>query len=76
MKQVKPDRTNELVTDSSSMFRETQAALAKTFEWQKFCPYEKLLRIAAYVLWLLPKNSEHRTNTGAIMDPADPENGN
>ena len=74
LKQVKPDPTDKLVTDSSSILCETQVAIAKTFEWQKYCSYEKLLRIAAYVLRLLPRNSEYRTDTGAIMDPAELDN--
>ena len=74
VKQVKPDPTHELVAESSSMLSGTHVAIAKTFEWQKYCSYEKLLRIAAYVLRLLPKNSEYRTNTGAIVGPTELEN--
>ena len=74
LKQVKPDPTDELVAESSSMLSENHVAIAKTFEWQKFCLYEKLLRIAAYGLRLLPKNSEYRTITGAITDPTELEN--
>ena len=74
LKQVKPDPTDELVPKSSSMLCETQVAIVKTFEWQKYCSYEKLLRIAAYVLRLSPKNRDYRTITGAIMDPAELEN--
>ena len=74
LKQVKPDPTDGLVAESSSMLSENHVAIAKTFEWQKYCSYEKLVRIAAYGLRLLPKNSEYRTITGAIMDPAELEN--
>ena len=56
------------------MLCETQVAMANTFEWQKYCSNEKLLSIAAYGLRLLPRNSQYRTNTGAIMDPAELEN--
>ena len=70
---LKPDSTDELVAESSSMLSETHAAIAKIFEWQKYCSYEKLLRFAAFVLPLLPKNSEYRTYTGAIVDPAELE---
>ena len=71
VKQVKPDPTDKLVPKSSSMLSETHVAIAKTFEWQKYCSYEKLLLIAAYVLRLLPKNSDYRTDTGAIIDPSE-----
>ena len=74
LKQVKQDPTDELVAESSSMLSENHVAIAKTFEWQKYCSYEKLLRIAAYVLRLLPKNSDYRTDTGAIMDPSELDN--
>ena len=73
LKQVKPDPTDELVAESS-MLGENHVAIAKTFEWQKYCSYEKLLRTAAYNLRLLPKNSEYRAITGAITDPAELEN--
>ena len=56
------------------MLSENHVAIAKVFGWQKYCSYEKLLRIAAYGLRLLPKNSEYRTIAGAITDPAELEN--
>ena len=74
LKQVKPDPTDELVAESSSMLSENHVAIAKTFEWQKYCSYDKLLRIVAYVLRLLPKNSDYRTDTGANIDPSELEN--
>ena len=55
------------------MLSETQVATAKTFEWQKYGSYEKLLRIVAYVR-LLSKNRVYRTNSGVIIDPAELEN--
>ena len=70
----KTDPTDEIVAESSSMLNENHVAIAKTFEWQKYCSYEKLLRNAAYGLRLLPKNSEYRTITGAITDPTELEN--
>ena len=39
-----------------------------TLEWQKYSSYEKLLRIVAYILRILPKFSCNRTKTGAITD--------
>ena len=74
LKQVKPDPTDEPSTDSCTMLSETQIATAKTFEWQKYRSYEKLLRIAAYVLRLLSRNRDNRTNSGVITDPAELEN--
>ena len=46
---------------------------ALTLEWQKYSSYEKLLRILAYILRLLPKFSGNRTETGFITDPAELE---
>ena len=45
-----------------------------TFEWQKYSSYEKLQRVAAYVLRLLPKYEAYRSITGAITDPSELEN--
>ena len=39
LKQVKPDPTDELVAESSPMLSENHVAIAKTFEWQKYCSY-------------------------------------
>ena len=44
-----------------------------TFEWQKYSSYEKLLRVTAYILRLLPKNEAYRSITGAITDPSELE---
>ena len=45
-----------------------------TFELQKHSSYEKRLRVAAYILRLLPKNEAYRSITGAITDPSELEN--
>ena len=58
LKQTKPDPTNEPSTESCTMLSETQGATAKTFEWQKYGSYEKLLHITAYVLRLLSRNRD------------------
>ena len=44
-----------------------------TLEWQKYSSYEKLLRIVAYILRILPKFSRNRTKTRAITDPVELE---
>ena len=49
----------------------TATEIATTFEREKYSSYEKLLRIVAYVLRLLPKNESKRTDTGFITDPAE-----
>ena len=73
LKQTKPDSTDEPSTESCTMLSETQLATAKTFEWQKYGSYEKLLRIVAYVLRLLSRNRDYRTNSGVFTDPAELE---
>ena len=47
----------------------TVPEIATTFEWQRYSSYEKLLRIVAYMLRLLPKNETKRTVDGLITDP-------
>ena len=74
LKQAKPVSTDEPSTELCTMLSETQSATANTFEWQKFGSYEKLLRIVAYVLRLLSKNRDYRTNSSVIIDPAELEN--
>ena len=44
-----------------------------TLEWQKYSSYEKLLRIVAYILRILPKFSCNRTKTGSITNPVELE---
>ena len=52
----------------------TKATIASTFEWQNYSSYEKLLRIVACMLRLLPKNSHYRSKTGAIAEPVELHN--
>ena len=52
----------------------TVTEIATTFKWQKYSSYEKLLRIVAYMLRLLPKNESKRTDTGFITDPTELDN--
>ena len=54
---------------NASTFTATVTTNASAFEWLKYSSYEKLLRIAAYVLFVLPKFSGHRTTDGSITDP-------
>ena len=61
------------VAESSSLVSATQSATAQTFQWQKFCSYEKLLRIAAYILSFSSRNCLHSNLTSAITDPAELE---
>ena len=74
LKQAKLDPTDEPSTELCTMLSETQSATANTFEWQKYGSYETLLRIVVYVLRLLSKNRDYRTNSGVIIDPAELEN--
>ena len=74
LKQTKPDPTDEPSNESCTMLSETQIATAITFEWQKYGSYEKVLCIAAYVLRLLSRNRDYRTNSCVITDPAELEN--
>ena len=47
----------------------TVTMTATTFEWQKYSSFEKLLRIVAYLLRVLPQNEVYRSPTGSISDP-------
>ena len=49
--------TSEFLTALSA----TVIGIAITFEWQKYIWYEKLLRVVAYILRLLPKNEFYPT---------------
>ena len=51
----------------------TVAENESTFQWQMYSSYEKLLRIVAYMLRLLPKSDCNRTKTGFVDDPAEVE---
>ena len=55
--------------DSGTTAMTTVTMTASTFEWQKYSSFEKLLRIVAYMLRLLPQNEVFRTATGSIADP-------
>ena len=69
--------SNEINADS--VYQETTANTASvtpnvlTLEWQKYSSYEKLLRIVAFILRILPRFSGNRTKTGAITDPVELE---
>ena len=74
LKKPKEDSSPSPVTESSTtIVSATQSTIAQTFEWQKYCSYEKLLRFVAYMLRLLDKNSLYRCPTVAITDPAELE---
>ena len=45
-----------------------------TFEWHKYSSFEKLLRVVAYLMRLIPKNEAYRSETGTIADPSELEN--
>ena len=61
------------MTESSTMLIAHHTAIAETFQWQKYCSYEKLLRITAYMLRLLLKSNLYKSKTGGITDPAELE---
>ena len=57
-----------------TVFNANAGINTSTFEWQKYSSYEKLLRVTAYILRLLPKNEAYRSITGAITNPSELEN--
>ena len=65
--------------NANSVYQETTANTASvtpdvlTLEWQRYSSYEKLLRIVAFILRILPRFSGNRTKTGAITDPVELE---
>ena len=63
----KPSRGNRTVLNANA------GTSTSTFEWQKYSPYEKLLRVAVYILRFLPKNKTYRSVRGAITDPSELE---
>ena len=73
LKQAKLDLSDELATASSTLLSPHQTAIAETFEWQKYCSYEELLRIEAYMLLFLSKSNLYKTSTVEITDPAELE---
>ena len=62
--------TSEFLTALSA----TVIGIATTFEWQKYSSYEKLLRVVAYILRLLPKNEGYRSDSGLVTDPNEMRN--
>ena len=73
LKQAKLDLSDELATASSTLLSPHKTAIAETFEWQKYCSYEELLRIEAYMLRFLSKSNLYKTSTVEITDPAELE---
>ena len=68
-------RTDEKPSFAGETILNANAGInTSTFEWQKYSSYGKLLRVAAYILRLLPKNEAYRSITGAITDPSELEN--
>ena len=69
--------SNEI--NANSVYQETTANTASvtpnvlTLEWQRYSSYEKLLRIVAFILRILPRLSGNRTKTGEITDPVELE---
>ena len=64
------EETSEFLTALSA----TVIGIATTFEWQKYSSYEKLLRVVAYILRLLPKNEDYRSDSGLVTDPNEMRN--
>ena len=70
---IKKRNTDKVSTEL--MYQATTANTANvvfnalTLEWPKYSYYVKLWRILAYILRLLPKLSNNRTETASITDP-------
>ena len=64
-------KVNETKDYQCTTITATVAEIATTFKWQKYSSHEKLLRIVAYMLRLLPKNESKRSDNGFITDPAE-----
>ena len=73
LKKLKDSCPSPVTESSTTKVSATQSTIAQTFEWQKYCSYEKLLRNVAYMLRLLDKNSLYGCPTVAITDPAELE---
>ena len=79
LKKTKLKKLNRDKVPCELNYQETTANTANvvfnavTLEWQKYSSYEKLLRILAYILRLLPNLSGNRTEIGSITDPAELE---
>ena len=65
------NKVNETKEHECTTITATVTEIATTFKWQKYSSFEKLLRIVAYMLRLLPKNESKRTDNGFITDPAE-----
>ena len=63
----KPSPKNEIVLSSNVDVN------TSTFEWHKYSSFEKLLRVVAYLMRLIPKNEAYRSETGTITDPSELE---
>ena len=63
-------KTSKILTALSA----TVIDIATTLEWQKYSSYEKLLRVVAYILRLLPKNEGYRSDSGLVTDPIEKRN--
>ena len=74
LKKPKDSSPPPVTESSTTMVYATQSTIAQIFEWQKVCSYEKHLRIVAYMLRLLDKNSLYRWPSVAITEPAEQNN--
>ena len=75
---LKPDITDQNTKKPSP---KSEAALCSNadintsiFEWPKYSSFEKLLRVVAYLMCLIPKNKAYRSETGTITDPSELDN--
>ena len=67
-------KVNETKEHQCTTITATVTEITTTFKWQKYSSYEKVLRIVAYMLRLLPKNESKRTDNGLITDPTELDN--
>ena len=67
-------KVNETKEHQYTTITATVTEITTTFKWQKYSSYEKVLRIVAYMLRLLPKNESKRTDNGLITDPTELDN--
>ena len=63
--------TIEDTVSLSTSFKKQITPVPSLFPFNKFSSYQKYLRIAAYVLRLLPKNTGYRNLDGSITDPTE-----
>ena len=64
----KPNPKNEVAIGSNADINTT------IFEWHKYSSFEKLLRVVAYLMRLIPESEPYRPETGTITDPSELEN--